>query len=129
MPKPAPDYVGGHGLLAGKTVVVTAAAGTGIALTGLTCLLAAPIGDIFHLDGVAATVAMSLMLLPMTLTGAFQGMLLGAERLGRLSALYVLTAATSPDVRASSSAQRRAMMTWKAPAGMTSTMPSVMSAE
>ena len=26
----SPDYVGGHGLLAGKTVVVTAAAGTGI---------------------------------------------------------------------------------------------------
>ena len=30
MPTPPPDYVGGHGLLAGKTVVVTAAAGTGI---------------------------------------------------------------------------------------------------
>src|SRR3954451_20298039 len=30
MTTPAPDYVGGHGLLAGKTVVVTAAAGTGI---------------------------------------------------------------------------------------------------
>ena len=30
MPAPAPDYVPGHGLLAGKTVVVTAAAGTGI---------------------------------------------------------------------------------------------------
>jgi 3-oxoacyl-[acyl-carrier protein] reductase len=30
MPQPAPEYVGGHGLLAGKTVVVTAAAGTGI---------------------------------------------------------------------------------------------------
>jgi 3-oxoacyl-[acyl-carrier protein] reductase len=30
MSKPAPEYVGGHGLLAGKTVVVTAAAGTGI---------------------------------------------------------------------------------------------------
>lgn len=30
MPAPAPEYVGGHGLLAGKTVVVTAAAGTGI---------------------------------------------------------------------------------------------------
>ncbi|HWJ97865.1 MAG TPA: SDR family oxidoreductase [Acidimicrobiales bacterium] len=30
MTQPAPEYVGGHGLLAGKTVVVTAAAGTGI---------------------------------------------------------------------------------------------------
>jgi 3-oxoacyl-[acyl-carrier protein] reductase len=30
VPAPAPDYVPGHGLLAGKTVVVTAAAGTGI---------------------------------------------------------------------------------------------------
>ena len=30
MPAPAPDYVPGHGLLTGKTVVVTAAAGTGI---------------------------------------------------------------------------------------------------
>ena len=30
MPTAPPDYVGGHGLLAGKTVVVTAAAGTGI---------------------------------------------------------------------------------------------------
>lgn len=30
MPAPSPDYVPGHGLLAGKTVVVTAAAGTGI---------------------------------------------------------------------------------------------------
>ncbi len=30
MAKPPPDYVPGHGLLAGKTVLVTAAAGTGI---------------------------------------------------------------------------------------------------
>src|SRR6478672_9477143 len=30
MTTPAPEYVGGHGLRAGKTVVVTAAAGTGI---------------------------------------------------------------------------------------------------
>ncbi|MCU1451888.1 MAG: dehydrogenase, short-chain alcohol dehydrogenase like [Acidimicrobiales bacterium] len=30
MPNPPPDYVPGHGLLTGKTVVVTAAAGTGI---------------------------------------------------------------------------------------------------
>ncbi len=30
MPVPVPDYVPGHGLLTGKTVVVTAAAGTGI---------------------------------------------------------------------------------------------------
>ena len=30
MPAPTPPYVPGHGLLAGKTVVVTAAAGTGI---------------------------------------------------------------------------------------------------
>lgn len=30
MPAPAPDYVPGHGLLVDKTVVVTAAAGTGI---------------------------------------------------------------------------------------------------
>jgi 3-oxoacyl-[acyl-carrier protein] reductase len=30
MPAPTPDYVSAHGLLAGKTVVVTAAAGTGI---------------------------------------------------------------------------------------------------
>ncbi len=30
MPAPAPEYVPGHGLLTGKTVVVTAAAGTGI---------------------------------------------------------------------------------------------------
>lgn len=30
MPASAPDYVGGHDLLAGKTLVVTAAAGTGI---------------------------------------------------------------------------------------------------
>ena len=30
MAQPTPPYVEGHGLLAGKTVVVTAAAGTGI---------------------------------------------------------------------------------------------------
>ena len=30
MPAPAPEYVPGHGLLTGKTVVITAAAGTGI---------------------------------------------------------------------------------------------------
>src|SRR5512143_1113241 len=30
MPQPTPTYVEGHGLLAGKTVLVTAAAGTGI---------------------------------------------------------------------------------------------------
>ena len=37
-----PEYVGGHGLLAGKVVVVTAAAGTGIGFaTGVAALLAA----------------------------------------------------------------------------------------
>ena len=39
MPVPPPDYVPGHGLLTGKTVVITAAAGTGIgSAVALRCL-------------------------------------------------------------------------------------------
>lgn len=77
-----------------RTTGTRAAVVVGVALTALTVLASPAVDVLFHLDGVSATVAMALMLLPMTLTGAYQGVLLGSGRVARLAALYVVTAAT-----------------------------------
>lgn len=75
-----------------RTSGVNAALATGVALTVVTAAASPAIAALLHLDGVSATIAMSLMLVPMTVTGAFQGVLLGSGRLGRLATLYLVTA-------------------------------------
>ncbi|KNX37257.1 hypothetical protein VV01_09055 [Luteipulveratus halotolerans] len=65
----------------------------GVALAAGTALLAPLLRSAFHLDSVLAPVLLGLTLVPMTLTGAFQGLLLGTERVRRLSSLYIVTAA------------------------------------
>lgn len=77
-----------------RTSGVIAAAGSGLALTVVTAASAPVLRDVLHLGALGPTIAMSLMLVPMTVTGAFQGMLLGAGRLTALSALYIVTAGT-----------------------------------
>lgn len=66
----------------------------GVVLAAAVILLAAPLRDAFHLDTAAAAVWLGLTLVPMTITGAQQGVLLGQGRLGRLSVLYLVTAGT-----------------------------------
>jgi len=66
----------------------------GVALSVATMLASPGVDALFHLGGFAPTIAMAFMLLPMTLTGAYQGVLLGSGAIARLAALYVVTAAT-----------------------------------
>ena len=70
------------------------AARVGVALSFVTMLASPGVDALFHLGGFAPTIAMAFMLLPMTLTGAYQGVLLGSGAIARLAALYVVTAAT-----------------------------------
>lgn len=70
------------------------AARVGVALSVATMLASPGVDALFHLGGFAPTIAMAFMLLPMTLTGAYQGVLLGNGAIARLAALYVVTAAT-----------------------------------
>lgn len=66
----------------------------GVALSVATMLASPGVDALFHLGGFEPTIAMAFMLLPMTLTGAYQGVLLGSGAIARLAALYVVTAAT-----------------------------------
>lgn len=77
-----------------RTSGLLAAAGTGLVLTALTAGLSPGLSDVLHLGGPTPALGMALMLLPMTLTGAFQGILLGSDRLDRLAWLYIITAGT-----------------------------------
>lgn len=70
------------------------AARVGVALSVVTMLASPGVDALFHLGGLAPTIAMAFMLLPMTLTGSCQGVLLGSGAIARLAALYVVTAAT-----------------------------------
>ncbi|MDQ2852495.1 MAG: oligosaccharide flippase family protein [Actinomycetota bacterium] len=72
------------GLRLGTIVAVVLFAGTVLASGGLA--------DLFNLDTPWSPILMGAMLLPMTVTGCFQGILLGAQRLRALSLLYVVTA-------------------------------------
>ncbi|MCL3837378.1 lipopolysaccharide biosynthesis protein [Aeromicrobium duanguangcaii] len=65
----------------------------GVALAAATILAAPLLADAFRLDTTWSAVWLGLTLVPMTLTGAFQGILLGRNRLAALSAVYVATAA------------------------------------
>ncbi|NYJ74813.1 oligosaccharide flippase family protein [Allobranchiibius huperziae] len=70
------------------------ASGVSVALFAATSLLSPALRDVFHLSSAWSAVLMGSMLVPMTLTGCFQGILLGSHRLRALSALYVVTAVT-----------------------------------
>ncbi|GAB3584098.1 lipopolysaccharide biosynthesis protein [Calidifontibacter terrae] len=60
----------------------------------LTCALAPTLTSAFHIATAWSAVLLGAMLLPMTLTGCFQGLLLGRDRFDRLSLLYVIGAVT-----------------------------------
>jgi O-antigen/teichoic acid export membrane protein len=68
------------------------------ALTGVALLAAgaaiAPLAESWlHLHSVQPTLALAFALIPLTLSGAFQGALLGHSRFGALGSMYVLAAA------------------------------------
>lgn len=65
----------------------------GLVLVVLMSLLSPALSLFLHLGGPLPVVLVALSLLPLTLTGAYQGVLLGGERYGRLSAALALTAA------------------------------------
>lgn len=77
----------GHGAL-------TTAASVGGLIGAATIALAPAITAGLHLPSVWAAVWLGLLVPAMTVTGTFQGVLLGRERLGALSLLYLTTAAT-----------------------------------
>jgi 3-oxoacyl-[acyl-carrier protein] reductase len=88
---PVPDYVPGHGLLAGRTVLVTAAAGTGIgSATARRCVeegAEVVISDAHERRLGEAAEELGVPGIPCDVTdeGAVQGLVAGAvERLGRL---------------------------------------------
>ena len=65
-----------------------------VVLFGATALGSTGLRDVFHLGSAWSAVLMGAMLVPMTVTGCFQGILLGTHRLRALSLLYVVTALT-----------------------------------
>ncbi len=68
--------------------------GVGILLAVATIAIAPLLRDLLRLESAWAVVWMALMLPPMTMTGALQGVLLGRESYGPLSLIYIATAAT-----------------------------------
>lgn len=66
------------------------AVGTG--LTALTAAVAVPLADALDLDSPWAVVFLALTLVPMTTSGALQGVLLGQERLRPLALSFLLVA-------------------------------------
>ena len=72
---------------------VRTALGVGVALAAATIVASPLLAHAFRLDTAWSAVWLGLTLVPMTLTGAFQGILLGRDRLAALSAIYVATAA------------------------------------
>lgn len=66
--------------------------GSGLAV--VTIALAPVLRDVLRLDSAWSVVWLALMVPPMTVTGALQGVLLGRERYGRLSGIYLVTGGT-----------------------------------
>ncbi|WEV79216.1 oligosaccharide flippase family protein [Janibacter cremeus] len=66
----------------------------GLVLAAITIALAPLLRDLLRLETAWSVVWLALMLPPMTVTGALQGVLLGREAYGRLSAVYLVTAGT-----------------------------------
>lgn len=66
----------------------------GLVLASITIVLAPVLRDLLRLETAWSVVWLALMLPPMTVTGALQGVLLGREAYGRLSVVYLVTAGT-----------------------------------
>ncbi len=64
----------------------------GVLLAGCTVLASPWVATILHLNSAWAVILTGLTLIPMTVTGVFQGILLGTHRIGALSVLYIATA-------------------------------------
>lgn len=79
---------------AAATTGLVPAAGLGVAFFAVTAAVSVPLADAFHLQSAMAPVLLGAMLIPMMVTGCFQGILLGRHRLRALSALYLITAVT-----------------------------------
>ncbi|NYF99599.1 oligosaccharide flippase family protein [Janibacter cremeus] len=66
----------------------------GVVLAAITIALAPLLRDLLRLETASSVVWLALMLPPMTVTGALQGVLLGREAYARLSLVYLVTAGT-----------------------------------
>lgn len=75
------------------TALATSAV-VGVTLAAATIIAAPLITGVLRLETAWSVVWMALMLPPMTVTGALQGILLGRESYGRLSVVYLVTAGT-----------------------------------
>nr|WP_279672362.1 oligosaccharide flippase family protein [Flexivirga meconopsidis] len=88
----------GHDGRAGAASAATSGIGPAL-LVGAGCFVVTAaisplLSRLFHLPSPVAPVLLGAMLVPMMVTGCFQGMLLGRHRLRALSALYLVTAIT-----------------------------------
>lgn len=77
-----------------QVTALTTSACVGLVLAVTTIACAPLLTHVLRLETAWSVVWMALMLLPMTVTGALQGVLLGRESFGRLSAVYLVTAGT-----------------------------------
>ncbi|TWE12627.1 lipopolysaccharide biosynthesis protein [Rudaeicoccus suwonensis] len=84
----------GAGSDALQTTGLAPAAVLGVAFFAVTAAISAPLAEAFHLHSALSAVLLGAMLVPMMVTGCFQGILLGRHRLRALSALYLITAVT-----------------------------------
>lgn len=75
-----------------RTSGVRLALAIGMTLAAGTALVSPLLAGAFHLPSAWAAALLGLTLVPMTATGAFQGVLLGRHRLHGLSVLYIVTA-------------------------------------
>ena len=83
-----------HELAPGRARALVPALAVGCTLAAATIAVSPLIRDGLRLDSAWSVVWMALMLPPMTVTGALQGVLLGRESYGRLSTVYLVTAGT-----------------------------------
>lgn len=75
-----------------QTSGIGSAALLGVVFFAITTVLAPWLVEIFHVGSAWSAVFLAAMLPPMMLTGCFQGILLGRQRLRQLSILYLVTA-------------------------------------
>ncbi|MBB2891366.1 oligosaccharide flippase family protein [Flexivirga oryzae] len=67
---------------------------TGLAGASFTAVISPALARVFHLPSFVTAILLGGMLVPMMLTGCFQGILLGRGRLHALSVLYLVNATT-----------------------------------
>lgn len=77
-----------------QVTALTTSACVGLVLALATIACAPLLTHVLRLETAWSVVWMALMLVPMTITGALQGVLLGRESFGRLSVVYLVTAGT-----------------------------------